>query len=137
MWTSPKNHLDLSRQHTIQLKTHKSCIIFQYQRLNHHEDNIDVSHFGLRVCAPVCHKVCNIGRKRRSVVNNEDELPFSSDFFKYDVNYDDVITLTEFADAIDSTPDECIDVFGTTDQNNDGVLDMSEFMNGPFRFSSE
>ncbi|CAH1773496.1 unnamed protein product [Owenia fusiformis] len=89
------------------------------------------------ICAPVCHKVCNIGRKRRSVAINDDEKPFSSDLSKYDSDNDDKVTLSEFAEAISSTPEKCTEAFGMADENGDGVLDMGEFLRGPFRFTSE
>ncbi|CAH1788255.1 unnamed protein product [Owenia fusiformis] len=84
------------------------------------------------ICAPVCHKICNIGRKRRSL--GDGEQPFSPDFYKYDLSNDDAITLSEFAEAIESTPEKCLEVFGYADDNGDEVLDISEFLNGPFQF---
>ncbi|CAH1796980.1 unnamed protein product [Owenia fusiformis] len=87
------------------------------------------------ICAPVCHKVCNIGRKRRSVAN--DEEPFSPDFTKYDLNKDGALTLEEFAEAISSTPAECKDIIEKADKDNNGKVDIDEFIKGPFQFSQE
>ncbi|CAH1794877.1 unnamed protein product [Owenia fusiformis] len=89
------------------------------------------------ICAPVCNKVCNIGRKRRAVANDDGEKPFSADYYKYDMNNDDIITLSEFAIAISSTPAKCVEIFGMADLNDDGVLDMSEFLRGPFQFGGK
>ncbi|CAH1801044.1 unnamed protein product [Owenia fusiformis] len=90
-------------------------------------------------CAPANHSICWIGRILKRIIRvRNGEKRFSRDFYMYDLNNDERITLSEFATAISSTPQKCVKLFELADKNGDGVLSKNEFFptqgRAPFLF---
>ena len=97
--------------------------------------------WGRRRCGLSCRLRCSGGwRRKRSIQDQEEEFRLFPNRFKdYDSNKDGVITIKEFAKAVDAKADSegTKNAFNSADKDGDKKIDCKEFRNAPYLYNHD